>query len=36
MKIIRENKIKTTIIGDDARQLDNLLNGRKFVGSIIE
>jgi len=36
MKIIRENKIKTTIIGDDAKQLDNLLNGNKFIGSVIE
>jgi uridylate kinase len=36
MKIIRKNKIKTTIIGDDVKQLDNLLNGKEFVGSVIE
>lgn len=36
MKIIRKNKIRTYIIGGDAKQLNNLLNGKKFVGSIIE
>lgn len=35
MKVIRQNKIKVFIIGDNTRQLDNLLNGKKFVGSII-
>jgi uridylate kinase len=36
MKIIKKEKIKTYIIGKDMKQLDNLLNKRKFVGSIIE
>jgi len=36
MRVIRENKIKTFIIGDDIKQLDNLLNGREFVGTRIE
>jgi uridylate kinase len=36
MKIIMKDKIKTTILGDDVKQLDNLLNGRDFVGTIIE
>ena len=36
MKIIKKNKIRTYIIGDDAKQLDNLLNGKDFVGSVIE
>jgi len=35
-KIIMENKIKTYILGKDVKQLDNLLNNKKFVGSIIE
>lgn len=34
-KMIKENKIKTYIIGQDMNQLDNLLNGRKFVGTTI-
>ncbi len=36
MRIIKKNKIKTVIIGDDVKQLDNLLNGREFIGTIIE
>ncbi|MEK6757732.1 MAG: UMP kinase [Nanoarchaeota archaeon] len=35
-KIILKNKIKTYIIGSDPKQLDNLLNNKKFVGTIIE
>lgn len=34
-KIIMKNKITTYILGKDTKQLDNLLNGRKFKGSII-
>jgi len=34
-KVILEDKIKTYILGQDVSQLDNLLNGRKFKGSII-
>lgn len=34
-KIIRDNKIISYIIGTNPRQLDNLLNNRKFVGSVI-
>lgn len=34
-KIIKENKITTYILGKDMKQLDNLLNGRKFKGTII-
>ena len=35
-KIIMNNKIKTYIIGQDIKQLDNLLNGKKFKGTKIE
>ena len=34
-KIIMQKKIITYIIGKDARQLDNLLNNRKFMGTKI-
>lgn len=34
-KMIMKNKITTYILGDDMKQLDNLLNGRKFVGTRI-
>lgn len=34
-KRIMENKIKTYILGKDMKQLDNLLNGKKFKGTII-
>ncbi len=36
MKIILQNKLKVFILGKDARQLDNLLNGKAFIGSIID
>lgn len=36
MKIIKEHKIKTYILGQDARQLDNLLNNKSFIGTTIE
>jgi uridylate kinase len=34
-KRIMENKIKTYILGKDMKQLDNLLNGKKFKGTTI-
>lgn len=34
-KIIKKHKIKTYILGKDMSQLDNLLNGRKFKGTVI-
>jgi uridylate kinase len=36
MKVIRKHKIKTYILGKDIRQLDNLLNNKDFIGTIIE
>ena len=35
-KIIMNDKIKTYIIGSNMKHLDNLLNNRKFRGTIIE
>jgi len=35
-KIILKNKIPTYILGRNLKELDNLLNNRKFVGTIIE
>ncbi len=35
-KIILEEKIPTYIIGKDIKQLDNLLKGKKFIGTKIE
>lgn len=34
-KEIMNHKIKTYILGQDMKQLDNLLNGKKFIGSVI-
>ncbi|MFH1503763.1 MAG: UMP kinase, partial [Candidatus Diapherotrites archaeon] len=34
-KIIMRNKITTYILGKDMKQLDNLLNGKKFIGTKI-
>ncbi len=34
-KIIKENKIKTYILGQDINQLDNVLNNKKFKGTFI-
>ncbi len=34
-KIIKANKINTYILGKDMTQLDNLLNGKKFIGTTI-
>lgn len=34
-RIIKNNKVETYLIGSDMRQLDNFLNGKKFIGSII-
>jgi uridylate kinase len=35
-KIIMKNKITTYILGKDLKQLDNLLNNKKFKGTIIK
>jgi len=35
-KMIMKNKIKTYILGKDMKQLDNLLNHKKFVGTKID
>ena len=35
-KIILKNKIKTYIIGKNPKQFDNLLNNKKFIGTIIQ
>lgn len=35
-KIILENKIKTYILGKNLQNLDNLLNGKKFTGTIVQ
>jgi len=35
-KIILKNKIKTYIIGKNLKQLDNLLNNKKFIGTTIK
>jgi len=34
-KIIKNSKINTYILGEDMKQLDNLLNGKKFIGTKI-
>lgn len=36
MKIIIQNKLKVYIIGNDAKQLDNLLNNKSFIGTTID
>jgi uridylate kinase len=36
MKIIKQRRIKTYILGSDMKQLDNLLNNKDFIGTIIE
>ena len=35
-QIIKKNKITTYILGEDMKQLDNLLNKKKFVGTKID
>jgi len=35
-KIIKKYRIKTYILGDDMKQLDNLLNEKHFIGTIID
>lgn len=35
MRVIMQNKLKVFILGKDAKQLDNLLNGKKFIGTIV-
>lgn len=34
-EVITDNKIKTYILGKNLKNLDNLLNGKKFIGTII-
>jgi len=34
-KIIMKHKIKTYILGKDLKQLDNLLKGKKFIGTTV-
>lgn len=36
MKLIKKHKIRTIIIGRDAKQFDNFLNGKAFEGTIVE
>ena len=36
MKIIMQNKLRVFILGNDAKQIDNLLNGKRFIGSKID
>jgi len=36
LKTIEEHKIRTFIIGKDTKQLDNFLNHKDFIGSVIE
>ncbi len=36
IKVIKENKIKTYILGKELKNLDNLLNNKKFKGTIVE
>jgi uridylate kinase len=36
MKIILKHKIKTYILGKDFTQLDNILNNKDFIGTVIE
>jgi uridylate kinase len=33
--VIMENKITTYILGKNVQQLDNLLNGEKFIGTVV-
>jgi uridylate kinase len=35
-RIIMKSKITTYILGKDMKQLDNLLNGKEFIGTIIQ
>jgi uridylate kinase len=35
MQIILQNKLRVFILGKDTKQLDNLLNGKRFIGTII-
>ena len=35
-KMMMDNKITTYILGKSMKQLDNLLNGKKFIGTIVE
>jgi len=36
MKMIKKYRIKTIILGKDMKNFDNFLNGKRFVGSVIE
>ena len=34
-KIIKKNNIKTFILGKDLKQLNNVLNNKHFVGTLV-
>jgi len=36
ISVIKKNKIKTYILGKDLKNLDNLLNGKRFIGTIVD
>lgn len=36
MKTLKDKKNKIYILGKDVKQLDNLLNGKKFIGTVVE
>ena len=36
MKVIKKNKIPLYIIGKDLKQLKNILDGKKFIGTIVD
>jgi uridylate kinase len=36
LKVIMQNKLKVFVIGKDAKQLDNFLNNKRFIGTRIE
>jgi len=36
IKVIKKNKIKTYILGSNTKQLDNLLNNKRFIGTIVD
>jgi uridylate kinase len=35
LEAIKKHKIKTYILGKDVKQLDNLLNKKPFIGTVI-
>ena len=36
IKFIKEKKIKTYILGKNMKNLDNLLNNKRFIGTTID